>query len=157
MVLFTILVRCNEKSIFPTAIKCLKRGELGNLKEKWDWLGEIFLQLLILYFKGIVNIYTWVQIVEERIYTINIQYMKKWVKYVEMWYTYTVTGRSIHRAWATTTHRALIVRYPQTCLKLGCRVTQTYVVAIFFYQSTHAIYHIKSNFRSDDVLHDVVD
>ena len=40
--------------------------------------------------------------------------------------------------------------YPQTCLIIGGirgggGVTQTYVVAILDYQSTHAIYHIKGN------------
>ena len=34
---------------------------------------------------------------------------------------------------------------------------QTSVVAILVYQSTHAIHHVKGNFRLDDVLHDAVD
>ena len=42
---------------------------------------------------------------------------------------------------------------PPSLSKLGTMVTQTSVFAILVYQSTHAIYHIKLNFRSNDVLH----
>ena len=42
-------------------------------------------------------------------------------------------------------------------LNLGGGVTQTSVVEILAYQSTHAIYHIKDNSRSTDILHDAVD
>ena len=34
---------------------------------------------------------------------------------------------------------------PQTCLKLGGRVTQTSAVVLRVYKSTHAIHHIKGN------------
>ena len=43
------------------------------------------------------------------------------------------------------THFDLIGGYPQTCKKLGGRFTQTSVVAMLVYQSTHALYHIKGN------------
>ena len=48
---------------------------------------------------------------------------------------------------------------PRACLKSEGRVTQTYIVTVPVYQSTHAIYHSDNqlNFRSNDVLHDVDD
>ena len=41
--------------------------------------------------------------------------------------------------------RPLILGYPETCLTLGEGVTQTSVVAVLAYQSTHTIYHIKQS------------
>ena len=51
----------------------------------------------------------------------------------------------------------LIFGYPQTCLKIEGRVTQTSVVAVLVHQSTHAIFHNQVNLGSNDVLHDAVD
>ena len=69
IMLFTILVRCNEKQCFHLLKKSLKPVELGHRKEKWYRC-------------------KWVQTVYERIYRINIQYVNKWDTCVEKWDTH---------------------------------------------------------------------
>ena len=75
IILFTILVRCNGKHIFLSAEKKIKtwrtgtsQEEVGHLMVKWDSFTYHFTCI--------------------DIYTIIIQYIKKWYSYVEKWDTH---------------------------------------------------------------------
>ena len=89
-----INVKPTLKQCFPPAeIKSLKRGQLGQRKEKWDsWRGKVgqfhVSHPSILEIKGIINRCKWAQAVYEHIYTINVQYVKKWDTNVEKWDTH---------------------------------------------------------------------
>ena len=47
----------------------------------------------------------------------------------------------------------LLLRYPQTCLKLGGRAAWSYVVGVVINQSAHAIYHITDNWNPVLIIH----